>query len=105
MADANQARNCELVGRVGISPIFMVFDAKSPSSSNAMFIIYERTLLSTNFVARKRTRVCDCPRAHLKPWDLNGLGMKTNLACAGRTVGSQAGGANERVWPAGRLVL
>src|SRR3954452_25306948 len=31
-----------------------------------MFIIYERTLLSTNFVAWKRARVCDCPHASFK---------------------------------------
>jgi hypothetical protein len=56
-----------------------------------MFIIYERTLLSTDFVGQKRAGVCDCPPAHLRSWDFNGAGMKPIPRAAGRTVGNSSG--------------
>src|SRR5258707_15283028 len=51
-----------------------------PQRTTAMFIIYERMLLSTRFCGAGMCKDLQLPAlVQLRCWDFNGLGMKPNL--------------------------
>ena len=93
----HRARNCALVGTVGVSRVFVVLDRKSPAAE-CCDVHHLRKDASVNRFCR--AEMCKDLQpfslAQLRSWDFNGLGMKPISRIGGRT---RAGGAKERRTP------